>query len=74
MGDRFYAQQEGKLGYSKTKVHDSKSSADKPKRRLKADICKHIASLVGLDRIESMDKMTIAGLEQLEKAIEKVKK
>jgi len=73
MGDRFYSQREGKNGYSKTKVYSSTKGSSKPKRRLKRDIIIHIGDLLGIDPITSMDKMTIAGLEELEKAIKGLK-
>jgi len=74
MGDRFYSQRDGKNGYSKTSVYGAKSMADKPKRRLKADIVKHICDMLGAGGIPSMDKMTIVGLEALEQLIKKGKK
>lgn len=74
MGDRFYSQQLGKNGYSKTSVYGHKSMADKPKRRLKADIVKHIVDMLGVGGIPSMDKMTIAGLEIIETKIKELKK
>lgn len=73
MGDRFYGQQNGKLGYSKTKVHDHKSAHDKPKRRLKADIVRHICDMLHVDGIVSMDRMTVEGLTVLENILKKKK-
>lgn len=70
MGDRFYSQQAGKNGYSKTKVYSTKSAADKPKRRLKADIVKHIESITK-QSMPSLKMMTVADLETLEKVLKK---
>lgn len=69
MGDRFYSQQLGKNGYSKTKAYAGMNSIDKPKRRLKADIVKHVCALLKEDNLPSMSKMTIADLEKIEKKL-----
>ena len=75
MGDRFYGQREGKLGYSKTPGYVStKAGTNKrSKKRLKKDILSDIWHLLGTDAIVSMDKMTIVGLETLEQAIKELK-
>ena len=69
MGDRFYSQRDGKNGYSKTSVYGHKSMADKPKRRLKADIVKHICDMLKVGNLPSMNKMVIADLEKIEKRL-----
>ena len=46
-----------------------KTGPNKPKRRLKADIIKDISAILG-ETVESMDKMTVNGLKQLETILE----
>jgi hypothetical protein len=72
MGDRFYSQQLGKNGYSKTKAFTGANSVNKPKRRLKADIVKHLQDLLGT-KVSGLDKLTIASLDELEAAIKGIK-
>lgn len=71
MGDRFYSQQLGKNGYSKTKAYTGMNSERKPKRRLKADIVKHICAMLKVEELPSMNKMVVADLEKIEKALKK---
>jgi hypothetical protein len=70
MGDRFYAQQLGKNGYSKNRIYSMGKTDAKPKRRLKADIVKHIEDVLKAS-MPSLKMMTIADLETLEKVIKK---
>jgi len=65
MGDRFYAQQAGKTGHSRTKSATDK----KPKRKLKADYVSELNSLLGAE-VPGLEKLTIASLTELTKAIE----
>jgi hypothetical protein len=61
MGDRFYGQQQGKLGYKKNPA----GSDNKPKpRRLKKDIVTDIEELIDVD-LASLEKMTVKDLNVL---------
>ena len=62
--DRFYGGQK----MTKTSMQ-TKTGVNKPKRRLKADIVKDISAILG-ETVESMDKMTVNGLKQLETVLE----
>ena len=55
MGDRFYMQQ---------KNH-------KPKRRLKKDVIADLYTLLGVDEIKNIDRLTLEGLDQLIEAVER---
>ena len=55
MGDRFYEQQK----------------AYKPKRRLKKDVIADLYALLGVEKIDNIDRLTIKGLDQLTEAIER---
>jgi len=55
MGDRFYEQQK----------------AYKPKRRLKKDVIADLYALLGVEKIDNIDRLTIKGLDQLTEAVER---
>jgi hypothetical protein len=44
----------------------------RPKRRLKADVVKELQNLLGTE-IKDLDRLTIVALEDLIKAVEKIK-
>lgn len=66
MGDRFYMQQNKANG---RKADVKAAPAQKPKRRLKADIVSEIDDILGV-QISSLKNMTVADLETLKSAIE----
>jgi len=55
MGDRFYMQQKDY----------------KPKRRLKKEVIADLYKLLGIEQIDSIDRLTIKGLDELTDAIER---
>ena len=65
MGDRWYGQMEGKLGYKKGSAKNTPGT----KRRLKKDIVADIEKLVG-SSLPSLDKVTINDLNIILEALD----
>ena len=67
MGDRWYGQQLGKLGYRR-----AKGVSDKKKRVLKKDVIAELNKELGAE-VSNLDRLTIVTLNELIDAVKKVK-